>query len=93
MDQDEQVRRAAEAQYILDHPLMTGALKEMEEQIKVQLIACPLDKPENERRLVDSLRMLKQFEQILRTHIETGKLAKFTQERATLFDKWRRKAA
>lgn len=74
MDSDQLIKRAQEAAMIKEHPLLKDALKDMESMILAQIVACPLDKPEIERRLVDSLRVMKQFEASLQSHIDTGKI-------------------
>lgn len=93
MTDEEHIRRAEEARLLLSNPLVVAAFQDMEREITRQIVACSLEKPEVERRLVDSLRILDQFKRIFSAHIETGKLAQFNLDRPGFFERIRRKAA
>lgn len=75
MTPEEEVRRAAAAQQILNDPLVRSAL----DDIRATLIDQWYRSPVKDSELRDSLWALYcgavKFEEVLRSHIETGKIA------------------
>jgi len=93
MTDEEKIHRAKEAENILNHPMVVAALADMEKICLEALVQCDIDKPDVERRYVESLRCVRQFKHRLQEHIDTGKLAVANQERASLFQRIRKKVA
>ena len=93
MTDEEKMRNAGEARMIMEHPLVVAALKEMERMCVEALVHCDMEKPEVERRFVESLRVVRQFKSRLQEHIDTGKIAEINQKQSSLFDRIRRKVA
>jgi len=66
--------RATKAQQILDEPLLVDAFEAIEEEVMGKILALgPTDDEERYRGIV-SLQVVKSVKQLLKNHIETGKL-------------------
>jgi hypothetical protein len=75
MTPEAEIRRANQAQMILDDPLVKGALEELRARVISQFRDCPVENDGLRYRLQVMLNMIDHFERLLREHIETGHFA------------------
>lgn len=80
MTQDEEIRRANEAQRLMNDPLLSEAFSAVESAVVSELRAVDVGARDKQRDLIVTLQLLGNLQRILRTHIETGKLARIAKE-------------
>lgn len=71
----QEVSRGAQAAELLDNPLLAEALAAFELEIIEQWKNSPARDQDGRERLWNMLQANRKFQQVLTTHIETGKLA------------------
>lgn len=84
--EDEQIR-ANECQAIMANKYVRAALDEIERAMLENIIMCPVEKTALQNEMVNILRAKRKFEEILASHIATGKMAemKVGQEKSKSF--------
>lgn len=80
MTQDEEIRRANEAERLLNDPLMAEAFQVTETAIVEALKRAPVADHTTQHELVLSLQVLARIKGHLTTAVQTGKLARLTKE-------------
>lgn len=80
MTPEEEIRRANEAERLLADPLLSAAFSDVESAILTELRAVDVGARDKQRDLIVTLQLLGNLRRILRTHIETGKLARLAKE-------------
>ena len=71
------MKRGAQAEELLAHPLLAEALSAFETEIVEQWKNSPARDQDGRERLWSMLQANRRFQQHLQTHMETGKLASF----------------
>ena len=77
MSLDEEVRRAQEAKMLLEHPLLVEALNAIRNELQQSWECSPVRDTEGRELIFLGMKVLKQLEGMLQTHVTTGKLATF----------------
>lgn len=80
MTQDEEIRRANEAERLLNDPLMAEAFQITETAIVEALKRAPVADHTTQHELVLSLQVLARIKGHLTTAVQTGKLARLAKE-------------
>ncbi len=75
MTETEEIKRAEDAKYILEHPLFAEALSEIRKGLINGLETSAMGDERTHNRLAIALQLLKQIEVSLKSHIQTGELA------------------
>ena len=75
MTETEEIKRAEDAKYILEHPLFAEALSEIRKGLINGLETSAMGDEQTHNRLAIALQLLKQIEVSLKSHIQTGELA------------------
>lgn len=86
MTPEEELHRAERARQILEDPLVKEALKEIRDAIVEQWRTAPVKDSELKEKLWSIFGATHKFEQLLRSHIETGKMAAIQEDRKGMFD-------
>ena len=73
---EDEIRRAEQARYLLDHDLMKAAFAEVGDEIARQWRESPARDTEGRERLYLMLRLLDRVRDTLQGHVETGKVAR-----------------
>jgi uracil phosphoribosyltransferase len=72
---EEEIVRANDVKFLLENKYLKEALAEIEKGMVEAIALVPLEKDALLKECVNVLRAKRKFEEILRTHVETGKLA------------------
>jgi len=89
-DEDQQLRRAAAATELLEHPLLREAFDALRERIGSELFASPVRDREGREQLWLMRRLLDAVEGNLQTLVKTGELIQLERERKrSMLDKAR----
>lgn len=80
-DEEQQLRRAADAEELLSHPLLRESFETMRERISSELFASPVRDKEGREQLWLMRRLLDAVEGNLQTLVKTGELIKLERER------------
>ena len=72
---DERIRKAEESRYIVTHPLVVSAFRDIEAALNDALTNAPEKDMEGIKNLVLTKKCLKRFKAAFEKHIETGKIA------------------
>lgn len=75
MNETDEIKRGEDAKYILEHPLFSEAIGEIRKGLINGLETSAMGDEQTHNRLAIALQLLKQIENNLKTHIETGKMA------------------
>lgn len=86
MTPEEEIQRAEHANRILNDKLVQEALKGIRDAVIEQWRLCPVEKTQLRDYLHGLFNAAYKFEELLRSHVETGKMAAITEERKGLFD-------
>lgn len=81
LDEDQQLRRAADAAELLAHPLLRESFDTMRERISSELFASPVRDKEGREQLWLMRRLLDAVEGNLQTLVKTGELIQLERER------------
>ncbi len=81
MTPDEELRRAAECQQVLGNRYVQEALKDIRESLVEQWLMTPVKDVEMREKIWSIACGAKKFEQLLRTHIETGSMVMVEEQR------------
>lgn len=81
MEPQEELRRAAECQQILGNRYVQEALNQIKEALVEQWSKTPVKDSELRDKIWGIYNGAVKFEEILRTHIETGKMVRVDEER------------
>lgn len=84
--EDERIR-ANECQAIMANKYVRAALDEIEKAMVENIVMCPVEKTGLQNEMVNILRAKRKFEEILASHISTGKMAemKIEQDKSKSF--------
>ena len=80
MDLDDEIRRGHEAERIMDEPLIKEALETMEKALHDSLNRVDLKDSDTQRTIIANIQVLHSFRKLLRTTIETGKMARIQKQ-------------
>ncbi len=80
MTPEEEIARGEKARQVLEDPLVRGALDDIKQSIIQQWSKCPVKDTDLKERLWGLFNAADKFEEILKTHIETGKMARIQVE-------------
>ena len=75
MTPDEELRRANQAQQVLDTPIVKETLEFMEREITEMWLACPARDTEGREWLWRQMTVARKFKDLLRGTMESGKIA------------------
>lgn len=75
MTETEEIKRAEDAKYILEHPLFVEALGEIRKGLINGLETSAMGDEKTHNHLAIALQLLKQIETNLKSHIQTGEMA------------------
>lgn len=76
MTQEEEIRRGREADRLMSDPLMVEAFDAVEKAILDGLRTVDVGAKDAQRDLIVTLQLLGNLQRILKTHIQTGELAR-----------------
>jgi hypothetical protein len=77
---DQEIRRAQEAELLMSNPMLREALETIRKTLNSELLRADLNNPDRLKTLVMHTQVVNSFEKLLKTTMETGKLARIQKE-------------
>jgi hypothetical protein len=79
-DLDQEIRRAQEAELLMANPMLREALETIRKTLNSELLRADLNNADRLKTLVMHTQVVNSFEKLLKTTMETGKLARIQKE-------------
>jgi hypothetical protein len=78
VNKEDEQRRAAEAQFLIDHPLFSGAFDAVREALINQIELGRVQDERTQRDLFIALKQLSKVRRLIEEHVKTGEMAEQT---------------
>ena len=79
-DLDDEIRRGREAELLMSNPMLKEALEMIETRLKTEILAADVNNADRLKTLVMHTQVVNSFKKLLKTAMDTGKLARIQKE-------------